>query len=243
MRGAVQVVAFDEPELSSTLDAWVSQRVPPDVDVTYEAWITPAVEPRTQDPTWQQAADHPVFVPREAPKFKLPSRNVAHDAAISRGDDFVVSCDADTPPVHENVLTALTRPLEAPETVAVVGNPRPPLDSPAGLWVRLKQPLLRTTGNISGQCNLITAEGWRHAGPFEEDIDHTIHNIVWMEEEFRFGRRLRQIGAVPRARKAVVRHDLRREVCKMRRALQLPLDDYCERTTGTETMQPRQRYR
>lgn len=240
MRGAVQVVAFDEPELSSTLDAWADQRVPSGVDVTYEAWITPAVEPRTQDPTWRQAADHPVFEPFETPPYKLPSRNVAHETAISRGDDFFIVGDADAPPLTENVLTALTRPLTDREVVCVCSNPVASVRRPAGAWANLGVYVKEAAaGGIHGQCHLVTARGWRAAGPFEEALDHTNIKEVWPEEEYAFGQRLRDHGRVKYAGRAKVRNDTRRLECSWRRALGLPVDDYCAKPAGSDTFAPR----
>ena len=239
MQVAIQVPAFKEPELWATLDAIADQPVPPFVDhIEYEAWITPDGDP-VECMTFQQAMQHPTFEAYEAPKYKLPTRNRAHTSAVDRGFDTFVTWDADAPPVREETLTNLLTRLQNPETVAVcaypVAKPRP-VGFVASLGVNVKEMI----GGMHGQCHAVTADAWEYAGPFKENIDQTDIAPVWIEEEMRFGIRLRQIGKVEYAKDAPVRNDVRRLLCKYQRTLRRPMDPYCEKPEGEDTFAPRE---
>lgn len=235
---AIQVAAFEEPGLAGTLDAWAAQPVPEWATVSYEAWVTPS-GPKGACGTWQQAADHDTFTVREAPQYKLRARNAAHESALDRGIDAFVSCDADAPPLSDRTLSNLLDPLRSRGTVASVSNPVSP-SNPIGIYSNLKAYAREFVfRSVHGQCHAVTTDAWRQAGPFADDIDHTTLHSVWMEEEYGFGNRLRDVGRVEYAYDAPVRNDIRRAECRWRRAAGKATGEFCDRAEGEKTFAPR----
>lgn len=234
---ALQVAAFKEPGLTETLDAWAAQPVPDGVTISYEAWVTPSGH-RERCETWQQAEAHDVFSAVEAPQFKLRTRNAAHDDAVARGVDTIISCDADAPPLSTDTLTNLLEHIDHPWTVAAVANPVAPATKPTGLLSNFGVAAKELVGGMHGQCHALTAGGWRAAGPFSDDVDHTKLNSVWLEEEYRFPHRLRQVGKVAYCLDAPVRNDTRRIDCRWARATRSNEDEFCERRASEETFAP-----
>lgn len=232
---ALQLVAYKEPGLTETMDAWAAQAAPPDADVRYEAWVTPAGG-RATCGTWQQATAHETFVAREAPQYKLRARNAAHDDALARGVDGFIACDADAPPLAPGTLSTLLTRLNGDAVAAVCANPVAPT-GPVGVSMNAGVYLKEALGGIHGQCHAVTAEAWRAAGPFSDAVDHTELRSVWLEEEYRFGKRLSRVGEVDYAFDAPVHNDVRRRMCRLRSVARRGTDDYCDRI-GTETFRP-----
>lgn len=238
MNAVLQIAAFREPGIADALDAWADQPEPSWASVDYEAWVTPDGAKEACQ-TWQVADAHPVFEAHEAPQYKLRARNAAHGSALERGYDAIVSCDADAPPLGRGTLSALLERLSAPGAAAVCAWPSSP-PSPLGIFSNVKTRAREVVfRSIHGQCHAMTAEAWSHAGPFADDIDHTSLHPVWMEEEFRFGRRLRDVGRVEYAKDAKVYDDTRRMRCRLQRSARRPRSDYCEKPEGNDTFAPR----
>jgi len=234
---ALQLVAFKEPGLSATMDAWAAQPTPEDVSVSYEAWITPD-GPKAACGTWQQATEDATFTAFEAPQYKLRARNAAHDSAAERGFDAFLVCDADAPPVTDDALSALLGRLREPGVGAAVSRPVSP-PTPFGLLSNVGVVAKEVIGGVHGQTHALTTRAWQAAGPFADDVDHTDLRSVWAEEEYRFGHRLRQAARVEYVRDARVYNDTRRSQCRLRRGLHRPGGEFCDRQVGAETFHPR----
>lgn len=236
MHVAVQLLAFQEPDLSETMDEWAGQQIPSWADVSFEAWVTPD-GPKDQCGTWQQAASHDTFAVAEAPQYKLRARNAAHDSAVERGYDALVACDADAPPLEPTTLKNLLTAAREPRTACVCANPVAP-KTPVGIYSNVGVYTKEAIGGIHGQCHLLTPGAWRHAGPFSDDVDHTELKSVWMEEEYGFGQRLREYGSVKYAFDAPVYNDTRRRECAWAKAARRD-HPFCDRVDGDETFAPR----
>lgn len=238
MEIALQLLAFEEPGLTATMDAWADQAEPPGYSVSYEVWVTPS-GPKEACGTWRQAEHHDLFSVHEAPQYKLRARNAAHDSAARRGLDAFIACDADAPPLDRDTLTNLLTPLSRPETAAVVANPVSPT-TPAGVYCNLKAYAREYVfRSVHGQCQAITTDAWRQAGPFADDVDHTSMHSVWLEEEYSFGHRLRDVGAVEYVYDAPVYNDTRRQECRWRRGARRHTGDFCDRPGSDKTFAPR----
>lgn len=234
MRVSLQVPAFKEPGLSDTLDAWAEQYVPSWADISYEAWVTPS----GRGETWRQAEEHPVFEAAEAPQYKLRARNAAHDSAVERGYDAIMTVDADAPPLSDDTLKNLLTAAREPRVACVCANPVAS-KTPVGIYSNIGVYTKEVIGGIHGQCHVLSRGAWQHAGPFSDGVDHTDLKSVWKEEEYRFGRRLRQHGKVVYKFDAPVFNDTRRRECAWRDILPGEKDAYCEKPDGDETFHPR----
>lgn len=232
----IQVPAYDEDPstLRETLSAIRDQPVPADVDVFYEAWITPASE---HDRSFD-VADSAGFEPYEAPQYKIPARNAAHNRAVEHGADAIVTWDADAPPLRPDVLSTLMHRLVEPSVVAVNSTPVAAVTpdgqlSTTGVVVDAAGAIEDTLKpHLHGQCSAITAEGWRAAGPFDEGLDHTDGQSVRAEEEIAFRARLEGVGRVVDEQSAIVFNNPRRHLC--RAAPELAPNGYCG-PRGVET--------
>lgn len=239
---ALQVFAYDEAEagagVEATLDAYAAQPVPAWADVTYEACVTPAsTGGGDRDRTVEQAAAHPVFEYVEMPAGKLSSRNAAHEAAVGRGADVIVSADADAPPLGEDALGARLEPLGEDGVVATNSRPTSP-PTPLGIAVNLAAWAEDVAfPHVNGQLHALTAGGWRAAGPFDVGVDERSVQAVRAEEEHRFRQRLEAVGEVRDVPGARVYNDTRRTRCRLRRSLGLSTSDYCDRH-GVTTFHP-----
>lgn len=233
---ALQLVAFREEDLTSTMDAWADQPVPEGANISYEAWITPDDGADWRRATWREAETHPVFDPFEAPQYKLVARNAAHDSAIDRGYDAWITADADAPPLSDSTLSALIDGVSKPENVAAVSNPVCDV-TPIGIWSNLGVYAKEFIGGIHGQCHAVTARGWAEAGPFEENLNHTEIRSVWAEEEYGFGQRLHDAGGVDYRFDAPVYNDTRRRECAWYKAWG-KRHEFCERVEGDDTFAP-----
>lgn len=227
----VQVFAYDEPDITDTLDA-ISDQQAPAWDVTFEAWVTPA-DGRTLD----AVAAHDTFELFESPTGKLSSRNAAHDAVA---DDVIVVWDADAPPRQNDTLSRLLAPYVVRDgVVATNGRPLAPwtlVGVPVNIGATLEDTL---RPHLHGQLSSFTTDAWRACGPFaavsETDIDS-----VRPTEEFEFRRCLERRGEVVDT-DATVLNDTRRHECRIRSvpgAFGAPQSGYCGRR-GSETFNPR----
>lgn len=248
-RAVVQVFAYAEPDLRSTLDAYADVDVPPGWELEYQACVTPenavANSPgRVQNVVYQQidhAREHPVFDLFQTPTGKLQSRNEAHDAAMRDGFDVIISGDGDAPPLSQSYFTELLAPFASAQTVGVCGFHRP-----EGVLYPLMMPVhyadLYALNPIYGRSSAFRSSAWEEAGPFRvADVDPTDVHSVRREEEFGFRRRLEQLGDVVNVRSAKVRADSRRWRCQIDRGFETfgrPRTGRCERI-GSETFQPR----
>lgn len=214
MRVAIQVPAYKEGEsMSRTLGSIRSQRVPRGVDVRYEAWVTPA----DGDETWAVAQRAPGWDVYEAPRGKLSARNEAHTSAFHDRYDVVVSWDADAPALHDDVLSNLLSPYGRG---AVATNGWYTHSGPSkGIEDALAKIDFTVFRPIYGRLSSISAHGWSHAGPFDEDVDQQSLNDIRREEEFAFRRRLEAAGEVADVKEAVVHGDSRRYRCMMDKVL------------------------
>lgn len=214
---AVQIPAYMEADLDETLDAVSQQRHPRFVDeLSFEAWVTPDGD-RSTDPTWQTAQQHPKFSAHEAPRYKLNARNAAHDSAVERGYDVIVSWDADATPRSADSLAELLAPIHERNIVATNGMTRY-----TGSFGRVADVIqladLMAMRPIYGRFSAFTADAWRRAGPFDESVDQTDMLSIRTEEEFNFRRRLANVGGVKNVWGAWVDHPERRFECTYTKA-------------------------
>lgn len=236
----VQIPAFQEgPRLTDTAEMIVEQNTPGWIDVDVEAWVTLSPPDRSLCTTWQAAMDARDVDTFEAPIGKLSARNAAHDDAVDRGYDVIVSWDADAPPLHGEVLHALLSPFEQDDRV-VATNSRPV----SAIRPSVIDRLIDVTGaiddrlrpHIHGQCAAFTTSAWEDVGPFDESVGQSNISSVRAVEEFDFYRKLSQLGRVEYRGSAVVYNDPRRHYCKM------PFmgdPSYCSRRTSGLTFGPK----
>lgn len=238
----IQVPAFREPNIDTTLDSLLTQARASPHRVHVEAWITPSDD----NATWHRARDVDGVTVQWTPPGKLSARNRAHDAALFGDARVIVQADADVDP-RPGALDALLAPLQddARDVVATNGYPRKPRSvtgAIVGLAARLEDSV---RPHLHGQFSAFTTAAWKRAGPFDDTIDQRSIKQVRREEEFRFRERLEAIGQVAEPDGAVVVDDLRRHRCSIgdafawsgrRRA------PWCERR-GAETFQPGKRQR
>lgn len=215
MKAVVQIPMYHEPEPEVALEAISSQQPPPGWDVEFEAWVTPRTAHPRDDGTYLAAESVAGIETFEVPGGKLTARNRAHDHAVGNGADVVVTWDADAPPLHDDALANLLEPYSDPDVVATVGEPVPP-PSVIGTALALKKAVQRPfTQQIHGQLSSFRSGAWEAAGPFATDLRENSLLAVWMEEEFKFGHRLRQQGRVEYVHAAEVRDDTRRWACRL----------------------------
>lgn len=239
----VQVPAYREPNLGVTLDAIADQEPPEGWEIEYEAWVTPSCNDLSNCRTYQAAETHDVFAAQVAPKYKLSTRNEAHESAAQGGYEAIVTWDADARPAHRDVLGLMLRPL-AGEPVATNGNPVPAGIDPITMLAKAASrvdDVLRP--HIHGQLSAFTAEAWMEVGPFDVSMDQTDSYQVRREEEFDFLDRLSAIGSVEYVPEAVVYEPPRRVLSNLDKAFhqmtggRRPMSDYAQRQ-GSETFRP-----
>lgn len=238
MKVAVQVPAFEEGEdMVEALESIRGQRVPDGIDVSHEVWVTPS-----KGATMKAAESVDGFEVFEAPSGKLSARNAAHDSAVERGHDVIVTWDADAPAVTDESLASLLAPFEDGDVVAVRGEPV----SPVSLFGVIENVTRRFVSrpmynHLHGQLSAFTAEGWERAGPFNTGLDQTELHDVWKEEEVGFAARLREHGRMVHAGNAAVYNDSRRTECRFESSFGRfgrPVSDWCS-SRGEETFRPR----
>lgn len=238
----VQIPAYEEGrQLTTTAEQIVAQPEPGFASVDVEAWVTLSPPDKSLCDTWQAGMAARGVDTFEAPAGKLTARNAAHDSALSRGYDVIVPWDADAPPIHDDTLTELLRPINNREDVVAV-NSRPVAATDPDVIARLTDitgyALDRINPHIHGQCHALTAEAWQTVGPFDDSIDQTTSTVVRREEEFDFYDRLAEIGTVVDQRSAEVFNDTRRTRCRV------PLlgdSEFCSRRSGTTTFDSQDR--
>lgn len=223
MRAALQVPAFREgairpADYERTLEAIAEQEPPDGWRIERSVWVTPDVNPRGDDPTWSIPRSMPAYSVREAPSGKLSARNAAHDDALERGADAIVTWDSDTVPTHPDVFASLLEALEDPDVAAVNSITRSDGTLYGVFWDAIGHTVETFVPFMHGQCHGMTAAAWRQAGPFSTDLDQTDIHSVWFEEEFRFYRRLEAVGRVEQPADVVVQSDTRRVKCRVERA-------------------------
>jgi hypothetical protein len=238
MRVAVQIPSFMEgTAVESTLDAWKRQTLADEHTASVQLWVTPASPAFEDDPTVQVAREYPDVTVHRAPPGKLTARNTAHDHAVSRGYDAIVTADADVVPADAHVLQAAVDALADPDVAAVnsrvraTGGVAGPVATAAGRVMDFLRP------HMNGQLSGFTAEAWERAGPFDESVDQTEMSAVRSEEEFDFRRRLEHSGSVARPKGVRAIEGTRRIECHVQRSFARfgqPTDDYCsERGVST----------
>lgn len=241
-KAVVQVPAYREPDMDETLEGIVTQEVPPEWTFTVEAWVTPWTDPSCGYCTTLAAANSvegvDVF---EAPQGKLSARNAAHNHALRQGADVIVAWDADAPPLQPDTLARVLEPFSDPGVAGAYGWKKHTDDD-------LLASVMDVMGYVDwfivqpfyGHLAAVTAEAWRGAGPFREDINQMDLWSMRLEEEYRFRRRVEEVGRVVPRDDAHVYGDDRRYRCWVNPVLGKSTPDYCDRR-GTETFQPRQR--
>jgi hypothetical protein len=237
MHVALQLFSYDEDydRLWGTMDAYAEQTLPDSVDrVDYMCCLTPAITARHVG----AAQRHPTFEFFETPSGKLSSRNVAHDEAVSRGADVIVTTDADAPPLSDGTLSRLLEPYGSRETVATNANPvSPGLIGVANNITSGIEDIIRP--HMHGQLSSFTAGAWESVGPFDTDIDQTDIHQVRGVEEFQFYRDLSQLGEVMYCPEARVTNDTRRVKCYLDSVQPgEPKHGFCKRA-GNTTFQPK----
>lgn len=243
----VQVPAFNEgPAMIPVLEQIRDQEPPEGWDVEREVWVTLSPPDKELCDTWQSAVATRGFEVHEAPRGKLSARNAAHDHAVARDADVIVTWDADAPPIHDETLENLLQPFEQPGIAAVSGGVRAPKTG-LGTLVNLAGGVDdRVRPHLHGQLSAFTAEAWEAAGPFDVDVDEQLVDEVRAEEEFAFRERLAQAGEVVDARDAAVANDTRRWECRLDDAVRSVTrqkgNGYCDRR-GVTTFAQRGRRR
>lgn len=228
-RAVVQMPAYNEADkLPSTAREILEQRVPDGFSVDMEAWVTRSEDESGCCDTMMAAESVPSMDVYEAPVGKLSARNAAHSHAVGRGYDMIVSWDADAPPEHDGVLASLLTALDEPGVVAANSVPtslsrhRSLLGMATDAFSAVEETVFP---HINGQAHAITTSAWQAVGPFDESIDQTSMREVRGEEEFGFGRKLRQEGKVVQPPDAKVYNDPRRAYCKVPMGSRPP---YCD---------------
>ena len=131
---------------------------------------------------------------------------------------MIVSWDADAPPEHDGVLSALLSAVDEPDVVAANSVPtslsrhRSLLGATVDAVAAVEETVFP---HINGQAHAITTEAWAVVGPFDDSIDQTSMKAVRGEEEFRLGRELRRLGTVAQPADAKVYNDPRRVYCQV----------------------------
>jgi len=218
MQAVVQVPAYNEADrLPNTAREILSQESPDGYSVDLQAWVTYSANENGCCDTMAAAESVPGMDVFEAPVGKLSARNAAHSHAANRGYDVIVSWDADAPPEHDGVLSALLTPFDDPDVVATNSIPtalsrhRTLLGMGIDLFGAFEEVAFP---HINGQAHAFTADAWEAVGPFDDTIDQTEMVKVRGEEEFGFGRKLRQYGKVVQPPDAKVYDDPRRIHCR-----------------------------
>lgn len=217
-QAVVQIPAYNEADkLPNTAREILDQRVPDNYGVDLQAWVTRSENEKGCCDTMMAAESVPEMEVFEAPVGKLSARNAAHSHAVTRGYDVIVSWDADAPPEHDGVLAALLSAFDDPDVVAANSIPtalnrhRSLLGIGIDLFGAFEEVAFP---HINGQAHAFTADAWEAVGPFDDSIDQTEMVKVRGEEEFGFGRKLRQYGKVVQPPSAKVYDDPRRIHCR-----------------------------
>jgi len=229
----VQIPAYEEGRTvyETATELVETQDLPDGWDVDYEAWVTLSPPDRELCDTWQNAMAAENVDVFEAPQGKLSARNAAHNSAVERGYDAIVTWDADAPPLTKESLGWLIQPLGRDGVAATDSRPRSRTeesfaDSTIDLLAAIED---RVFPHIHGQAHGMTAEAWRQAGPFNTDLDQTSLADVRAEEEFKFRHRLSEVGEIVRPEAAIVYNDPRRAYCNM----PFVSSDHCTGRVGT----------
>jgi len=241
MEVVVQIPAFEEGrQLAETAEQVVAQPTPEFASVDVEAWVTLSPPDRSLCTTWQAAMDAKGVDTFEAPQGKLTARNAAHDSALKRGYDVIVTWDADAPPLRQDTLVQLLAPFGDDAVVAVNSKPvtaiEPSVVDRTVDVVGMVED--RVKPHMHGQCSAFTANVWGEVGPFDTSIDESDENEVRPVEEFGFYHELSQYGEIVYASGAMVYNDPRRLHCT------LPFmgdPEFCERREGNTTFSPDRR--
>lgn len=222
---AVQVFAFEEPEVGRVLSALTAQAAGAPGDVTVEAWVTRSEDESGYCSTWESASSVGGVDVYEAPLGKLSARNAAHERAIQRGCDAIASWDADAPPVSDSAVSALLSAALRPGVALANSQPVASDGSLLGSIVDAGGRLEDTVRpHAHGQAHAFPVETWAAAGPFDVSIDQTNPQSVRTEEEFRFYNRARELGEVVTPGGAEVFNDPRRHYCYLPG---MESNDYC----------------
>lgn len=237
----VQIPAYQEGrQLTETAEQIVAQPTPDAYTVDVETWVTLSPPDRSLCDTWQAGMAARSVDTFEAPQGKLSARNAAHDNAVERGYDVIVTWDADAPPLRQNTLAQLLAPFGDDAVVAVNSKPVTAIelsfvdravDVVGAVEDRLKP-------HMHGQCSAFTAGVWSEVGSFDTSIDESDENEVRPVEEFGFYKELSQYGEIVYANNAMVYNNPRRLHCT------LPFmgdPTFCERREGNTTFSPDRR--
>lgn len=234
----VQIPAFQEGDrLRQTATEIAEQDVPESTTVDVEAWVTLSPPERSLCTTWQAAMAAEGVDTFEAPQGKLSARNAAHDSAVDRGYDTIVTWDADAPPLRSDTLVQLLSPFSDGAVVATNSKPAAatapnPIDRVIDLAAYAEDAF---KPHLHGQCSAFRAGVWDDYGGFDTTIEQSEIASVRQEEEFSFYDAVSECGKIVDT-KALVYNDPRRHYCK------LPLAGdwaFCDRRSGTETFRPR----
>jgi len=237
MEVVVQIPAFEEGrQLTETAEQVVAQPTPEFASVDVEAWVTLSPPDRSLCTTWQAAMDAKGVDTFEAPQGKLSARNAAHDAAVERGYDVIVTWDADAPPLRENTLVQLLAPFD--DRAVVATNSKPVAATAPNPIKRLIDLVGYTEDTIRphlhGQCSAFRAAVWADYGGFDTSTTQSEIDPVRKEEEFGLYGAFSEHGKVVDTG-ALVYNDPRRHYCKW------PLaggGSFCERRSGEVTFAP-----
>jgi hypothetical protein len=237
MKAIVQLPAYDEADIiDDTMRAIRDQPTPNEFAVDYEAWITRNENKFGLCDTMVTAERVDGWDTVEAPEGKLSARNAAHDSAVERGYDVIVTWDADATPLRQNTLVQLLAPFEDRAVVATNSKP---------VAATTPNPINRVVDlagyaedafnpHLHGQCSAFRAAVWDDYGGFDTTTEQSEIDPVRKEEEFGLYDAFSEHGKVVDTG-ALVYNDPRRHYCK------LPLagsQAFCERRSGTATFAP-----
>jgi hypothetical protein len=233
----VQIPAFQEGKrLTETAEQIVAQPTPEFANVDVEAWVTLSPPDRSLCDTWQASMAARGVDTFEAPQGKLSARNAAHNSAVERGYDVIVTWDADAPPLRQDTLVQLLAPFDNDAVVAT--NSKPVAATAPNPINRLVDVVgyAEDTFNphLHGQCSAFRAGVWADHGGFDTSIEQSEITSVRQEEEFAFYGAVSEYGKIVDTG-ALVYNDPRRHYCKW------PLlgdESFCERRGGNTTFSP-----
>ena len=237
MEVVIQIPAFQEGQrLTETAEQIAAQPTPEFASVDVEAWVTLSPPDRSLCTTSQAAMDARGVDTFEAPRGKLTARNAAHDAAVERGYDVIVTWDADAPPLREDTLLQLLEPFVDDAVAATNSKPAAatapnPIDRAVDLAAYAED---RIKPHLHGQCSAFRAGVWDDYGGFDTSIEQSEIDSVRQEEEFAFYDAVSEYGEIVDTG-ALVYNDPRRHYCKW------PLlgdGSFCKRRSGNVTFAP-----
>lgn len=237
MNVVVQIPAYEEGrQLTETAEQIVAQPTPDAYTVDVEAWVTLSPPDRSLCDTWQAGMAARGVDTFEGPQGKLSARNAAHDSAVERAYDVIVTWDADAPPLRRDTLAQLLAPFGNDSVVAanskpvaaIAPNPINRLVDVVGYAEDAFNP------HLHGQCSAFRAAVWADYGGFDTSIEQSEISSVRQKEEFSFYDAVSEYGEIVDTN-ALVYNDPRRHYCKW------PLlgdESFCERRSGTATFSP-----